>query len=112
MENKFSLEPYFDDIFEALYGSKVDEYGDTFRSVYCYECMEINNDFIDCIETMKKYYLPFFSVDETFSGNETIVPMIIHLEQHHIGNTLTINYDKLYSVSREILKDIIENCLS
>lgn len=104
MENKFSLEPYFDDIFEALYGSKVDEYGDTFRSVYCYECMEINNDFIECIEIMKKYFLPFFSI--------AVISMIIYLEQHHIGNSLTINYDKLYAVIGKISEDIIENCLS
>ena len=89
-----------DDIMEALLGESVDEYGEKYSQVYCYEIKGMEKDFYEYVELFKK--LPFVLTAED------IVRLLVIVEFDHIGHTRYSN-DMDYMKLKEIAKYLLDN---
>ena len=91
-----------DDIFEALYGEKIDECGDKYGTdVYYHESLGMEQDFYDYLGCADLYTLP--------PSVEEMVKFIIFTEYMHIGNDHfvrnNLNISKLEQIALELLKE-------
>lgn len=91
-----------DDIFEALYGNKIDEAcRQMWSNTYKYESNNMENDYVEYLRCME-----LVNLNPTI---DDVVRFIIYTEYMHIGNDHFVRNNMNLAKLEEIVKELINN---
>lgn len=89
-----------DDIFKSLYGASIDENKESYKDVYYYESLGMENDYHE--------YLKCMDLTNLLVAADEITRFIVYTEYNHIGNNHLVRCNLDLRKLEEVVTELLE----